>query len=258
MSVYKKKTRSRKINLFKKIVFIVWPLIILAVVIVIIYLFSIFKSHDDWIRLGTLLVTIGILITAIWAGKLAIKSLDAAEKVKTYQFLTDMISNYSSAEMLLAVQILWDLYKKMAERLGYDPKKDLNCFEKSKLDDALWDEYFKIYEQDKGKIDYQKELVKSAAQKETTLHHYRRIVGRFYELLAGIHEENVIPEDTIFRYWNKDNLSIIPKIILPIEKSLFKYLYPRSKGEPEIFDLMEKLYNDCPENVNRKSVSPQD
>ncbi len=222
---------------------------------VLISLCSFFRIHSNFIiGLGTLVVTILILVTAFVAGLIANKSLRETKKVRTYQFLSDIISNYSSKEMLLAVQILWDLYKKMATQLGYDPKKDLNCREKSKLDNVLWREYNKIRKADEDKIDY-RNLKESEIQVETTLHYYRRIVSNFYELLAAMHDKDVIEKETIFLLWNKETLKIIPKIIIPIEERLFTDLYPRA-CLPEKFRLMQTLYKACPEKSKTGNVSP--
>ncbi len=195
------------------------------------------------------MVTIGILGIAFWAGKLAKKSLEAAEKVKTYQFLTDIISNYSSAEMLLAVRTLWEFHREIKKRLEDTIKKEL-------LEKALWEEYDKIRKQDECEIKLQ-QPERRLAREKTTLHHYRRIVSNFYELLAGIHKEEVIKKEIIFNYWNKENLSIIPKIIIPIEVPLFKHLYPGAPL-PEKINLMRSLYCACLKYKSKKNVSPQD
>ena len=209
---------------------------------VLISLCSFFRIHSNFIiGLGTLAVTILILAVAFWAGKLAKKSLEAAmaslgqaEKVKTYQFLSDIILSYRSKEMLIAVSTLYNFNREMMKKLWPDIKKsELNlpmCVTcRRKLQKELGETYIKRYEED------------------SDFHHKRRTVKGFFELLAGIHKEQVIDDDTLFNYWNKETLSIIPNIIIPIEKRLFKHLNPKSKEKPEIYKLMRKLYNDCPE-----------
>ncbi len=209
-------------------------------------LFSILKSHNDWIEIVTLVVTSLIFVTAVIALLVARKSLRETKRVKTYQVLTDFVSNYRSAEMLLAVQTLWGFYEEViTKRLKYTEKGKLSKCETSKIETTLWREYNKIRKQDDCEIKWLKPEGR-LARNETTLHHYRRMVGGFYELLAGIYREKVIDDKTIFTYWNKETLAIIPKILLPIEKQLFKDLHKGTNEYPEIYILMEDLYDDHP------------
>ncbi len=201
--------------------------------------------------LNDLLADHGISYLAIFVAffgfHYASKSNVTAEKTQTHQILTNMINRYRSEVMLLAIRKLWKFYNDTKNELW--PDEDLNrklsAIETKRLETKLWQnyDYFrKIDERKTENLTVEKQL----AREKTTLHHYRRLVGGFYELLAGLYKEKVIRDKKLFRYWNKETLAIIPKIILPIERLLFEDLHPGTNEVPQIYTLMEDLHDDHP------------
>jgi len=174
---------------------------------------------------------IGILIailSAIYAKigvRIARDALSSSEKARIHQVLVNVLFEYRSVEMLIAIRTLWDFYKKNRENLeeAYNNIRHSEEIEVSKLDPE-----------------------RRIERERTTLHHQRRIVSKFYSLLAGLYELKVIAAKTLYTYWSKEDLRILPLIILPIEKALLKELKPAySEGHPAL-ERMQRLYDDCP------------
>jgi hypothetical protein len=180
------------------------------------------------------MAVIGLLVailSAIYAGrgvKIARDALRTAEKARMHQVLVDVLFEYRSAEMLLAIRTLWSFYNEHKENLGkaYNLIRHREESEIAKLEPEL-----------------------RLPRERTTLHHQRRLVGKYYSLLAGLYELGVIPGETLYTYWNKKDLEIIPKIIIPMEEALakdIKTIYEDKKHSALI--RMEKLYKVCPDN----------
>lgn len=182
---------------------------------------------------------IGLLVailSSIYAGRgvrIARDALRSAEKTRMHQVLLDVLFEYRSAEMLLAIRTLWSFYKEHKENLGeaYNLVRHREENEISNLEPEL-----------------------KLQRERTTLHHQRRLVGKYYSLLAGLYELDVIPRKTLYTYWNKKDLEIIPKIIIPMEKALAKDIKTISEDEEHTALIrMQKLYEDCPDN---KAIEP--
>jgi hypothetical protein len=182
---------------------------------------------------------IGLLISvlsAIYAGRgvrISREALRSAEKARIHQVLVDVLFEYRSAEMLIAIRTLWSFYNENKENLGeaYNIVRHREESEISKLEPEL-----------------------KLQREKTTLHHQRRLVGKYYSLLAGLYELGVIPCETLYTYWNKKDLEIIPKIIIPMEKALAKDIKTISEGEEHsALTRMQRLYNDCPD---KKAIEP--
>jgi len=172
----------------------------------------------------TSIAMIALIVSAL-SLFIAGKAFRSAEKARMHQVLVNVMFQYGSVEMLQAIKTLWKFYEKHKENLG--------------------EVYITILRTDESEIE--KLDPKQRLERErTTLHHQRRLVENFYSLLAGFHKLKVIPKKTLYTYWNKDNLRIIPDIIIPIEKAMSKEL--GTDPEHIIFERMQKLYDDCPDD----------
>jgi len=60
--------------------------------------------------------------------------------------------------------------------------------------------------------------------------------------LGGIYESKVVSKEVLYTYWSESDLSIIPKILMPIEIKLAESLGV-SKDRPGLKRL-QKLYDD--------------
>lgn len=58
---------------------------------------------------------------------------------------------------------------------------------------------------------------------------HRRLVSQFYGLLAGLLTLGVVPREVLYSYWSERELSIIPRILLPIEAAIEKEPRPRQE-----------------------------
>lgn len=181
-----------------------------------------------WIAIVGLLVAIFSALYArrgVKIAKIAKEALSSREKARIHQALADLLFEYRSAQMLLAIHTLWSFYDEHKENLR-DAYNDIRHKEESEISKLV------------------PEL--RLEREKTTLHYQRRVVGEFYSLLAGLYELQIIPAKILYSYWNKSDLRIIPLIIIPIGRALSKELGTISDEEHMNIARMLKLYNDCP------------
>jgi hypothetical protein len=76
-----------------------------------------------------------------------------------------------------------------------------------------------------------------------SLHHQRRTVSLFYNLLAGLYELRVFPRRVIYRYWTRTDLQIIPEILIPLEEAIAGEL-GTSPGLTALRSRLLRLYDD--------------
>jgi superfamily I DNA and/or RNA helicase len=175
-----------------------------------------------------LIVNILAVVAAAVAAFFALRAnekADAAQRISEgallNQILVQMLFEYRSAEMLSALRSL--------KRFRENHKNDLSqAYEESRKSDT--DRIDNLVPTDR--LEYER----------TTLHHQRRLVSQFYGILAGIHEQRIIPANILYSYWAESDLRIIPDILLPIEDSLAQAL-----GGPKTHpatDRMLRLYED--------------
>ena len=108
------------------------------------------------------------------------------------QVLGDVLRDYRSPNMLVAVKCLWDLQRATSKQ-GTD----------------IAEEYARLTED---------ASVFGALQPD--LHANRRLVSHFYQRLAGLWKLGVLTDRVVFMFFTADDLSIVTKAIEPIEKAL--------------------------------------
>ena len=149
-----------------------------------------------------------------------------------YQILVKLQMEYRSPEMLYAISTLWNFYKD-------------DCNED---EETLMKKYGEKYDEEKGILKkvvdtYRTEIQNHIEPMEkptdfvkTTLHHQRRLVQMFYEHLATLTTNNIIPKKFVYEIWPEETLEIIPLIIIPMAKKLAE------KTDTKLPDETSKLY----------------
>lgn len=171
----------------------------------------------------TAAILLGSAIILFYAARLQKRNNETYEKLQNennkttkknllHQALLNVQREYSSAEMLFAVQKLWQIY----EGAGKDEAKLVNHYEKQ-----LAEARDKI-----GTAEVREKDVSAVVK--ASLHYQRRIVSQFYSHLAILHEQDIIPEHIIFDIWNPWDLDIINKIIFPLDSFLRRTTKPKA------------------------------
>lgn len=143
-------------------------------------------------------------------------------KLDSLHVLFELLEQFRSAEMMLAVITLW--------RFRYDHG------------DQLVQAYLETWRKDDERI------AKLPAEQQVeamrgTLHYRRRIVKEFYNSLAGLYELKVLPGKVIYTYWSAAELNIIPEILIPLETAVAREL----RIETDLgdwFQRLQHLYDD--------------
>jgi len=173
--------------------------------------------------IGPILISLGLFFTIL--------TLKSSEKSRKYQVLSDILRDYRSDDMGIAVGMLWDLYKRNDEN------------EKRTIE-AYWKEV---------KIGLKK------INNSSKLHLNRRKVAHFYSMLAEFHARKFVPEKVLFKHWVKKDLDIIPGILIPISREIKleegRYAKEDLDNNPPLVQ-MQKLYEDC-ENYYNKSFKKE-
>jgi hypothetical protein len=121
---------------------------------------------------------------------------------ENYQNLLERITLYSSPEMLLAIQSLWDFYNKYG-------------------DSKFLDQYMKIKEKENKQMEKMNASDKLNYQR-CTLHYERRLVSHFWRTMSDLMSKNLVPQKAVYYWWSKDDIDIVKKIIVPIENRLLE------------------------------------
>lgn len=164
---------------------------------------------------GALLLFDNLCVLA-WYAYLTRRSVDVAESVARQQAWLSLRQQYASAEMLHAVRTLWD-FKRKSKNLVSDYRARLEADKRSL--EALTPESRPDFV--RGTLDFQ-----------------RRLVSTFYQDLAMLAEFAFLRQ-LIYTQWIRDDLAIIPEVLMPIELDL-------GPDSPSLVR-MRALYNDAPE-----------
>jgi len=176
---------------------------------------------DHMLSATALIISLFATFIALWG---VTSSKINARMSRIHQVLNDLLFDYRSPDMLLAVNNLWQFYH---------DKKDEMCKEYEILRKYTERDYINTKWEDKiGFV-------------RSSLHFQRRYVSQFYAYLAGIYELKIVPRKLLHSYWSKADLRIIPDIIIPIEKSMSK---DEEKQPHIVLRRMEKLYDKWPQD----------
>ncbi len=171
---------------------------------------------------------IAAFVAAAYARKAANAARRTSEQALLHQTLVNVLSEYRAAEMLVAIESLWDFKDEHPNDLGA-------AYETRRKED--------------------KEMLQSVPLRDrmeslrTTIHYRRRLVSQFYGLLAGLYKEGVIPKKTLYTHWTAGDLRIIPQVLIPIEKALGMALGRSPSGMSPSLQRMQDLYDDSPKDT---------
>lgn len=149
-----------------------------------------------------------VLISAIAA---AVSALFAAfvwgiaKRTMIHQVLLDVQKDYRSPQMLYAVRTCWEFYGKQGR------KKFVEKYEEIRNEEQRW-----ILSLDKQK---------RIEAEQSTLHYQRRLVSHFYQHLASLYVNKILPKKIVYSIWSETDLRIIPEVLIPIENKLREVLH---------------------------------
>ena len=147
-------------------------------------------------------MSVAALIISILAVVIAGLVLCNSRQTTLHHVLEDIRKDYRSPEMYRAVKTIWEFYK--------DCQKNTKNFV---------DKYFEIFEEDNKKLAKLEENQRVKAE-QSTLHYQRRLVSHFYQYVAALRSNRVLPGGIIYDTWAEEDLRIIPNILIPIETRL--------------------------------------
>jgi len=163
------------------------------------------KTSGETVMSGTayifnIIMAIAALASAIFAAFVCL----IVKKTLIHQALLDIHRDYRSHQIQYAIGILWQFYE--------DNKK------------TFVDKYDKIRSEEKEWISRLDKQQRIEAQK-VTLHYQRKLVTDFYQHLANLYLNRVLPKKMIYKAWTEADLRIIPEVLIPIENKLREVLH---------------------------------
>jgi hypothetical protein len=185
-------------------------------------LLAVHVFHDPQLDLAVVaeLLLVGVLSLE---GIVAIGHLRQS-KLDSLHVLFEVLEDFRSAEMMLALVTLWRLRQDHGDRFVQA--------------------YLETWRKDEERIAHlpgheQAEAIRAS------LHYRRRVVKEFYNTLAGLYELNVLPGKVIYTYWNTAELRIIPEILIPLETAVANELRIETQLG-DWFRRLRRLYDDRP------------
>jgi len=153
----------------------------------------------------TLLAVIFYACETMKLRKEIVKQTKLQKRILIHQSLLSLQKDYRSPQMLYAVSTLMDFYRE------HGPKKFVEKYEERREKERKW-----ILT-----IDRQSRI----EAMQSILHYQRRLVSHFYNQLATLYINEVLPKDIVYRNWSEADLRIIPEILIPIENKLREVLF---------------------------------
>jgi len=182
-------------------------------------------------------IAIGIaFIAVIFAGY----SAHISKKTMRHQALLDVKKDYRSPEIMVALYILWNLYK---EECNEDENKLVKKYTNQVNNEK------KIINKEKKDFNKKKELI------ENSLSNQRRLVVTFYFHLYDLYKHKILSEDMIFGYWRKDTLEIIPKILAHLVMAQAKIDKVDEEITQKQLDKLKELYDKAEAYSNRNECN---
>jgi len=128
-----------------------------------------------------------------------------AKRTMIHQALLDVQKDYRSPQMQYAVRTLWDFYRM------YGKDKFVEEYDKKRKEEDNW-----VSDQERQKrIEFE----------QATLHYQRRLVSHFYQHLAALYVNGILPKGIVYSNWSEADLRIILEILIPIENKLREVLF---------------------------------
>ena len=128
-----------------------------------------------------------------------------AKRTMIHQALLEIQKDYSTPQMQYAVRTLWDFYRE------HGKANFVEEYDKKRKEDDKW-----VSGQERQKrIEFEK----------ATLHYQRRLISHFYQHLAALYINKILPKGIVYSNWSEADLRIIPEILIPIENKLREVLF---------------------------------
>ena len=144
-----------------------------------------------------------------------------------HQVLSTVLLEYRSPEMFYAVRTLRRFYAAN----GADEQNLVAAYQQTRDAEA-------------GHLNTLSPVEQLAALRGT-FDHQRRLVSHFYGFLSGLYDLQIIPRTLLYTYWTRDDLDIIPKVIIPLDRQLEKDANVSASARAW-FERLQKLYDDSP------------
>jgi len=151
-----------------------------------------------------LIISVISLIISLASFLGAVVIFAISSRRENHQNLLQRVSVFYSPEIHMANQRLWNLYREYGEEgfLG----KYIEIMNKENQDaNAL-----PIAE----RMEFQR----------GTLHYQRRVVSSFWRGTAILIKYSLVPRNVVLKWWSRDDVEIVNKIIIPIEDRVADYL----------------------------------
>ena len=172
----------------------------------------------------SIVITVISAIAAVGSAIFAAYAYGVGKTTLLHQGLVDVRKDYRSPEMQYAIETLWDFYREHGR-------------------EKLAEKYEEIRQEEKKWISSLEKQGRIEAER-STLHYQRRLVSHFYQHLAGLYVNGVLPKKTLHKIWSKEALRIIPDILVPIENKLREVLNTPPKGPLDENSDLLVLYKD--------------
>lgn len=152
------------------------------------------------------------------------KQTELQKRILMHQSLLYLQKDYLLPQMFYAVRTLWEFYRE------YGKEKFVVKYEEIRDEERRW-----ILSMDKQK---------RIEAEQTTLHYQRRLVSQFYNQLATLYINGVLPKDIVYANWAEADLRIIPEVLVPIENKLREVLHEPPLGPLDENCSLLVLYRD--------------
>jgi hypothetical protein len=146
-----------------------------------------------------------LLLVAVLSleGIVAVRHLQQSRLDSVHQVLVEILEDFRSAEMMMAIVALWRFRIEHGEKFV--------------------SAYLARWQEDDERIARLPEGERLAAL-SGTIHYHRRVAKEFYNLLGGLYELGVLPAEILYTYWSEADLKILPDVLIPLEAAVAQKL----------------------------------
>jgi len=170
--------------------------------------------------------------------------------------LLTILKDYAIPFLALAISIcaLWVsiVYNRRTSRKQI-LKEILDEFRSEKMGSFIVDIWNFYHIDHKTLVERYLEEYKSTGNKPDSIHIKRRYVSQYFQQVALYYYENYISKNDLKKFWGESTISVIKKIIYPIEyEALDRILEIKNEPKPERIQMMIRLHNEL--NYNDKII----
>ncbi len=144
------------------------------------------------------------LIISIIAVSITVIIFRANKNREDYQNFHQQTALYASLEITLATRKLWRLYKEYPGNEFLDKYIEIMKSEQQQANSLPPSE----------QMDFERH----------SLHYQRKLVSQFWRGLALLLKNNLLPSKIAYEWWQREDIDIVTKVLLPIEDRLADFL----------------------------------